>query len=178
MKEEVDMLLIKCTNHTKGCKWQGQSGELDIHLFINCPYAEIFCEDGCGGRFLRSESTNHHCTSSTRSTRRPPEFDRSVSSVEQLSHRIFEMQRKQTEEISHVKNEMRKYHSAKQLSSPDNNDTVKLSFDVRSLKRQLAECLQRELVMERKMKHQQEEIRILKETHNMFRLQFDNLIGK
>ena len=177
MKEQVNILLLKCSNNAKGCKWQGQLGELDIHLFISCPYAIISCERGCSDQFVRCESNNHHCVLGQRHV--PPSIDRSLSSVEQLTHRISEIQRKQDEEISVVKNEIRKFNSVKLVGSRDESSNyVKLSFDVRALKHQLAESVQRELITERKLKQQAEEIRILKETHNMFRLQFDNLIGE
>ena len=181
MKENVEYLLVKCSNGEKGCKWRGQLAELDIHLFINCLYAEITCENGnCGSKFLRCDASKHICSTSGKGlpSQRLRSYSRSASCIEELSHRITEMQKKQDEELLSVKHQLKKFHSIKVGSSGDGDSSAKLTFEVKALKRQLAESLQREQALEKKVRNHEKEINTLKETHDMFRLQFDNLIGE
>ena len=177
-RDEVDLLLLKCSNNSKGCKWRGQLGELDIHLFINCLYAEISCDsDTCRARFLRRDAPNHKCGSALRSNSKSLSSTRSASSVEELTHRISEIQKKQEETMSVVRQELRKFSNAKDYSDTQSN-YVKLSFEVRALKRQLAESLQREQRLEGTVKQHEKQLQLLKDTQDMFRVQFDNLIGE
>ena len=178
MKEEIEALPVRCTNSRKNCEWEGQLRELDIHLLIYCPYTEIDCEHKCGIKFMRRDLSLHQCP--IQPSPDPPIANgtsNSPSSVEGLSHRIIEIEKKQEEEMMVLKRELKKYHSVKEMGSGENN-YLKLSFEVRALKRQLSECVQRERALEAKVKQQEEEMTILRETQNIFRQQFDSLVGE
>lgn len=182
-KDELELMLVRCSNSKMGCTWQGQLGEMEIHLFVSCPNAEIMCEKKCGLKFQRCDLDKHQCVGvssplAVARSRVPLSYTRSASSVEELSYRITEIQMKQQKEMQAVKKELNNVqHTTKQNTTTESNCS-KLSFEVKALKKQLGESLRREQLMEKKLKDHEEQIQVLKETHNIFRLQFDNLIGK
>ncbi len=54
LKREISELKVCCTLRREGCKWQGELGQLQVHLNSNtgCGFVEVECQNGCGTRSL------------------------------------------------------------------------------------------------------------------------------
>ena len=57
---------VACPNQSKGCKWNGERGNLDRHLSSDgsCLYIELACPNSCGERLQRRSLLKHkaECT--------------------------------------------------------------------------------------------------------------------
>ena len=73
LQRSLNELSVYCTNSKAGCEWQGPLGKYEEHInedpelefqLIGCPYVEVECKHGCGGRMRRgliAEHQNEQC---------------------------------------------------------------------------------------------------------------------
>ena len=68
LQRSLNELHVYCSNVKLGCQWKGPLGEFERHLneepdmefqLTGCPYVEIDCKHGCGGRMRRGVIAEH-----------------------------------------------------------------------------------------------------------------------
>ena len=55
---EVNDLLVKCSNKEKSCQWHGELKYINNHL-DKCPYHTVLCTKNCGAKMLRQSLEIH-----------------------------------------------------------------------------------------------------------------------
>ena len=55
---EIGSLMVRCTMHQLGCKWEGELLVLPRHTKNSCEYGSVTCQD-CGMSFMRYLLENH-----------------------------------------------------------------------------------------------------------------------
>lgn len=76
LQRSLNDLSIYCSNRKLGCEWKGRLGQYEQHInedpepdhpefqLLGCPYVEVECKHGCGGRMRRgviAEHQNEQC---------------------------------------------------------------------------------------------------------------------
>ena len=68
LQRSLNELIVFCSNVKLGCQWKGRLGEFERHLneepdmefqLTGCPYVEIECKHGCGGKMRRGVIAEH-----------------------------------------------------------------------------------------------------------------------
>ena len=172
-KEKIDKLMMQCTKHEDGCTWEGKLADLQCHLHNHCSYIEIDCQNKCGSRFVRHRMSQHKCTKKQSSV-----DEKRVLSLEEITDKILSLEKKQEKEMNVLKQELTKLNTTVNNDSVTSDKQMKLVLEVRTLKQKLEESEIRGNALAVKVKQQEQEMKVLRETQNEFRHQFDNLVGK
>lgn len=73
LQRSLNELSVYCSNKKLGCEWKGRLGQYQQHInedpepevqLLGCPYVEVECKHGCGGRMRRgviAEHQNEQC---------------------------------------------------------------------------------------------------------------------
>ena len=74
LQRSLNELSVYCSNRKLGCEWKGHLGQYEQHMnedpaepelqLLGCPYVEVECKHGCGGRIRRgviAEHQNEQC---------------------------------------------------------------------------------------------------------------------
>ena len=58
LRSEINQLTVKCVNHSEGCEWTGELGEIEYHLESDdgCGFVTVTCPNKCSILKL----TSHH----------------------------------------------------------------------------------------------------------------------
>ena len=68
LQRSLNELNVYCSNSKLGCEWKGPLGQFERHLnedpelefqLFGCPYVEVECKHGCGGRMRRGLIAEH-----------------------------------------------------------------------------------------------------------------------
>ena len=69
LQRSLNEIAVYCSNSKLGCQWRGSLGQFDQHLnedpsdsevqLFGCPYVEVECRHGCGGRLKRGLMSKH-----------------------------------------------------------------------------------------------------------------------
>ena len=59
---KIRSLRVYCINKEKGCEWQGEVNDINVHLSDACVYESIECTNGCGEMLQRRCLTQHTAT--------------------------------------------------------------------------------------------------------------------
>ena len=165
--------MIRCEKHEDGCTWEGNLADLQCHLLNHCSYIEIDCQNKCGSRFVRHRMSQHKCTKKQSSV-----DEKRVLSLEEITDKILSLEKKQEREMSVLKPELTKFNTTMNNGSVTSDKQMKLVLEVHALKQKLAESEIRGNALAVKVKQQEQEMKVFRETQNEFRHQFDNLVGK